>query len=138
MSRVEEESKGEIPSWMECETKETDEAYAKVCEKMCIHELMRNLKISKHINYSEECKNKLFDSKDTLYMRQKASLEKEQILTNICEDEVIALSLRQQEERTMEQMAEDEAIARSLQDQEEKIYHQIFMDKNLAKKLSNS
>ena len=125
---IEEESKEVIYSWMERETKESDEKFAFTCQKELLDELLPRDTLCK------ECKKK---SEEELVMRHIKSLEKERAMTDICEDEAIALSLREQEERMMCKLIEDEAYALSLREQEEKMMQELVENEAFARSLQD-
>lgn len=131
MSSIEEETKGEIPHWLERETKESDEIYAKNIFEKLTKEFI--IKSSSDVLSEELCKKCIEQKKNE--KKQKASLMEETRLTDIAEDEAIALSLMSFEEHRLWLSTEDEAIARSLQEQEEIIQRQIQLDFEYASKL---
>lgn len=122
-----EESKDEIPYWLERETKESDEIYAKKFFDKFTKDL--TIESSSSVLLEELCKE--YKNKK----KQQESLVEETRLTDIAEDEAIALSLVTFQEHQMLCCADDETVARSLQEQEENIQRQIQLDFKFASNL---
>ncbi len=125
----EEEFKGE-PVWMERESKEPDDIYVLSLwdEEICQLRLTTVSSAEK----AEQQKAELARLQEAERRRQTDSLAKAAKLEQSAEDEAIALSLRDQEERQQWQSVEDAAIALSLQYQEERQQWQSVEDAAIA------